>query len=247
MSGLRGFCKPSAWHSSPTLGVEKGLSSNTRSPVASHLYHHHLCHPLFIMLSSVLLAGATVASFATLTAAQNNTSEAECHPTVQNLQQGIVTFNATGSAPMKSASFQDWHISIGMDYILARNTSIVRDVHSLGNQYMLLSLPESVVETMKEEGDGPQICYYQMDPRNATAEADDDGEIPRGSCDGILSEECQEELRNAPMPDNDGCPRIDIGDVCGGPMRLWSCRCYLDPQLRSRRGLREYHKKHSQR
>lgn len=83
-----------------------------------------------------------------------------------------------------------------------------------------LSVPRSLKESTR--GNNTEVCHYQMDPVNATSNAGD-GDDAGASCNGVLSDKCQEALRRSGGPFNGLCPSMDIEEECGKPMRLWTC------------------------
>ncbi|RFN48877.1 hypothetical protein FIE12Z_6932 [Fusarium flagelliforme] len=155
--------------------------------------------------------------------AQNNSnsSDTQCPRIVEDLTEGDVNFNATGTTNLSLLEHDNWHLSMTFHFRLARNTTTVKDVSSMGEHAVFLSVPESLPGTTS--GKEIELCYYEMDPVNATSDSDSGESNDMGaSCDGILSEECQEALRGAPRPRDGDCPNLDIEEACGRPIRLWT-------------------------
>lgn len=153
-------------------------------------------------------------------AAQNNSSssDTQCSPVTEDLAEGNISFNATGTTTFSLLDQEEWHLSMTFRFRLARNTTTVKDVSSYGEPAMWLSVPESFPETTR--GKEIELCYYEMDPVNATS--DSESGDSNATCDGILSEECQEALRSAPRPRDGDCPDVDVKEACGRPIRLWT-------------------------
>ena len=160
-------------------------------------------------------------------AAQNNSSssDTQCPRIIEDLTEGDVSFNATGTTSFSLLDQDEWQLSMTFQFRLARNTTTVKDVSSLGEHAVFLSVPESFPETTR--GKEIELCYYEMDPVNATSDSDSgDSNDSDATCDGILSEECQEALRSAPRPRDGDCPDVDVEEACGRPMRLWTSMCF---------------------
>lgn len=172
------------------------------------------CSSYMMNLLRCLFVAATAVPI--LAQSKNNTYD-ECREIIRLVTEDEIHFNSTGSTSFDFSGQKDpWHLSMATFFHLARNTSEVRDVSSTGDRVVFLSVPQSLIGSTR--GNNTEVCYYQMDPVNATSNADNDGE----SCNGILSEKCQEALRSAGGPINGLCPRLDIDDDCGKAIRLWT-------------------------
>ncbi|UPL02995.1 hypothetical protein LCI18_013929 [Fusarium solani-melongenae] len=166
-------------------------------------------------LMRCLLIAVTAAP---ILARNKNDTYDECREIIRHVAEDDIYFNSTGSTSFNFPGQKDlWHLSMATFFHLARNTSQVRDVSSTGDRVVFLSVPQSLIGSVR--GNNTEVCYYQMDPVNATSNADDDE-----SCNGILSEKCQEALLSAGGPANGLCPRLNIDDDCGKAMRLWTTK-----------------------
>lgn len=151
----------------------------------------------------------------------NDSSDTRCPRIVEDLNEGDGAFNATGTTTLSLPEQDDWHLSMTFHFRLARNTTAVKDVSSWGDHAAFLSVPESLLKTTS--GQEIELCYYEMDALNATSDSTsaESNDID-ASCDGILSEECQKALRDAPRPRDGDCPNLDVEEACGRPIRLWT-------------------------
>jgi hypothetical protein len=169
--------------------------------------------------------------------AQNNSnsSDTQCPRIIEDLTEGDVAFNATGTTALSLLRQDVWHLSMTFQFRLARNTTNVKDVSSMGEHAVFLSVPESLPGTTS--GKEIELCYYEMDALNATSDSDSgESNDMDASCDGILSEECQEALRGAPRPHEGDCPDLDVEEACGRPIRLWTSMPFSCQLTTIRRG-----------
>jgi hypothetical protein len=180
----------------------------------------------FVFVLSALLMGQIVAQNS------NDSFSGHCGRGLTTAQDHIedgTEFNATGSSTIALAGQETWQISVTFDFQLARSGTI-RDENSWAYRTIYLSAPASLFGSA--EGNRTELCLYQMDALNATSNSpDDDSAGP--TCNGVISEECQEALLRAPAPTDGRCPRMDIEEECGRPMRLWTCKDPASPGLGS--------------
>jgi len=98
----------------------------------------------------------------------SSSSDTQCPRVIEDLAEGDVAFNATGTTPFSLLEQDEWHLSMTFQFRLARNTTTVKDVSSMGEHAVFLSVPESLPGTTS--GKEIELCYYEMDPVNATSD-----------------------------------------------------------------------------
>ncbi|KAJ4115315.1 hypothetical protein NW768_011167 [Fusarium equiseti] len=174
-------------------------------------------------VSHLLAVSLAYFGFPVLAQKNSSSSDTQCPRIVEDLTEGDVAFNATGTTTLSLLEQDDWHLSMTFQFRLARNTTTVKDVSSMSNHAVFLSVPESLPRTTS--GKEIELCYYEMDPVNATSDSGEgESNDSDTTCDGILSEECQEALRGAPRPHDGDCPDLDVKEACGRPIRLWTSK-----------------------
>jgi hypothetical protein len=159
--------------------------------------------------------------FGFLVQAQKNSSssDSQCSKIIEDIGQGDVAFNATGTTTLSLLEQDDWHLSVTFQFRQARNTSIVNGLFYRGDRAVFLSVPESITETTV--GNGIKLCYYEMDALNITSDSGESNDNDTG-CGGVLSEECQKALRSAQGPRDEKCRPADVEEACGRIIRRWT-------------------------
>jgi hypothetical protein len=161
--------------------------------------------------------------FGFLVQAQKNSSssDSQCSKIIEDIGQGDVAFNATGTTTLSLLEQDDWHLSVTFQFRQARNTSIVNGLFYRGDRAVFLSVPESITETTV--GNGIKLCYYEMDALNITSDSGESNDNDTG-CGGVLSEECQKALRSAQGPRDEKCRPADVEEACGRIIRRWTSK-----------------------
>ncbi|KAF5001082.1 hypothetical protein FGRMN_1276 [Fusarium graminum] len=165
--------------------------------------------------------------------AQNNDSSSydDCPESIQNIGKDNWLYNSTGTIPIELTGQDDpWQITATIKDV--RDPVLwYGDRRSSQELSIYLSVLESLVGSSK--GNETFVCAYVMRGLNETAtnstNADD-------SCSGILSNECIEEFKDAPVSDGGKCPEVSVSEECGqrlilkqrNPLNFSSIRCTLD-------------------
>jgi hypothetical protein len=94
---------------------------------------HAIKHFAIMKFTSHLLTASSV-YFGFPVLAQNNSSssDSQCPPIIEDLTQGDVAFNATGTTALSLPEQDAWHLSLTFQFRLARDTSTVKDASSWG-------------------------------------------------------------------------------------------------------------------
>jgi hypothetical protein len=158
---------------------------------------------------------ARIYSIATLclaghVSAQTNSSYRDCPVAIRNIATENWPYNSTGTLPIEIQGQDDpWQISVAVTDRRAPDLWF-GDRRSDQETNTYLSVPESLIGS--SEGNETFVCLYMMPGVNETAtnatEAD-------GSCNGILSDECIEEFKEAPTSDGQKCPTVSASEKCG--------------------------------
>ncbi|KAJ4004797.1 hypothetical protein NW752_009537 [Fusarium irregulare] len=178
------------------------------------------------LITSLFLAGHTLA--------QSNSTNETCPSAVRDIKEGGFGswFNSTGTIAVQFPQQDEWRISVSLTDRRAENLRY-GDYRSDQSIEAWLSVPKSLAGT--EKGNETNVCLYMMMGKNVTAT---NATAPEDSCDGIIDEECMEEILDFKSPLKDGrCPRMkmDFSFGCGhftasqiDPRNFTSSNCTLD-------------------
>ena len=140
--------------------------------------------------------------------AQNDTSR-QCSTTLEDINDGTMPVNASRTTYLDVGGDDPWYLSV---VLRAPYTNDKRDLQS----DFLISVPEDLIGT--KEGNDTRICMHITSGQNKISDADDDAEM-NDTCDGVLSDKCQDALRKvATAPSDDECPDMfssSLKDACG--------------------------------
>ena len=155
-------------------------------------------------ISSFFLAGQTLA--------QRNYTNATCPNPISEIRDSGFSswFNSTGTIPVQFDNQDDpWQISLSLTDMRAERLWY-GDYRSMQRLSLWVSVPESLVGI--EKGNGTSVCAYTMSGKNATATNSTE---PKGSCEGIISDDCFIEYSHVDSPLQAGrCPRIKSSSDC---------------------------------
>ena len=149
------------------------------------------------LITSLFLTGHTLA--------QSNSTNETCPSAVGDIKEGGFGywFNSTGSISVQFPQQDEWRISVSLTDMRAERLwyGNYRSSQWLSTW---LSVPGSLVGT--EKGNETNVCVYMMRGDNYTAT---NATEPRESCDGIIKDECMEEILDFDDPLKDGrCPQM---------------------------------------
>ncbi|RSM04811.1 hypothetical protein CDV31_009902 [Fusarium ambrosium] len=147
-------------------------------------------------------------------------AQAQCPASIKKINDGNVTFNATGDTSVTFVNKDPWHLSLTIEDSRRENTRYGSEWNTLQELGVFLSVPESFIGT--RDGNRTQVCTYRMEGQNATSEAEDSS--ARLSCNGILSEDCQKALRSVSAPKDGECPSApsNVAEACGESINIWT-------------------------
>jgi hypothetical protein len=170
---------------------------------------------------SLLAAAALFSSLPTPASAQNpsNSSLEGCPPQVQQVANGELPVNSTGSTAFSLGALDPWHLSLILSDHRAENAKYGR-WETLQELAVYLSVPESIVGT--DEGNNTRFCAYVASGLNEASDAEP-GEDGSQSCNGVLSDECLRALRSARGPEEDGCPLLNVPNECNAAFSISTC------------------------
>ncbi|KAF5660895.1 hypothetical protein FHETE_8746 [Fusarium heterosporum] len=150
---------------------------------------------------------------------------------IRNIGKDDWLYNSTGTIPIQLTGQNDpWQITVTVKDV--RGPVLWHgDRRSSQELSIYLSVPESLVGSSK--GNETFVCAYVMRGLNETAT---NSTIADDSCNGILSDDCIEEFKDAPVPDGGRCPEVTTSEECGqrfilkqqNPLNFSSRRCTLD-------------------
>ncbi|KAJ3460123.1 hypothetical protein MRS44_010990 [Fusarium solani] len=147
-------------------------------------------------------------------------ANAQCPASVRKINDGNVTFNATGDTSVTFVGKNPWHLSLTIEDSRRENTRYGSEWNTLQDLGVFLSVPESFIGT--RDGNRTQVCTYRMEGQNATSDAGDNS--AKLSCNGILSEDCQKALRSVSAPKDGECPSApsNVAEACGESINIWT-------------------------
>ncbi|RSL69562.1 hypothetical protein CEP53_002190 [Fusarium sp. AF-6] len=145
---------------------------------------------------------------------------AQCPASINKINDGNVTFNATGDTSVTFFDKDPWHISLTIEDSRREKTRYGSKWNTLQDLGVFLSVPESFIGT--RDGNRTQVCTYRMEGQNATSDAENSS--ARLSCNGILSEDCQKALRSVSAPKDGECPSApsNVAEACGELINIWT-------------------------
>ncbi|KAI8675922.1 hypothetical protein NCS57_00494900 [Fusarium keratoplasticum] len=145
---------------------------------------------------------------------------AQCPTSVRKINDGNVTFNATGDTSVTFVEKDPWHLSLTIEDSRRENTRYGSEWNTLQDLGVFLSVPESFIGT--RDGNRTQVCTYRMEGQNATSDVEDNS--AKLSCNGILSEDCQKALRSVSAPKDGECPSApsSVAEACGESINIWT-------------------------
>ncbi|RSL58838.1 hypothetical protein CEP54_007571 [Fusarium duplospermum] len=146
--------------------------------------------------------------------------QAQCPAPINKINDGNVTFNATGDTSITFVNKDSWHLSLTIEDSRRENTRYGSEWNTLQDLGVFLGVPESFVGT--RDGNRTQVCTYRMEGQNATSDAEDNS--AKLSCNGILSEDCQKALRSVSAPKDGECPSApsNVAEACGQSINIWT-------------------------
>ncbi|KAI8665615.1 hypothetical protein LRP88_03881 [Fusarium phalaenopsidis] len=145
---------------------------------------------------------------------------AQCPASVRKINDGNVTFNATGDTSVTFVDKDPWHLSLTIEDSRRENTRYGSEWDTLQDLGVFLSVPESFIGT--RDGNRTQVCTYRMEGQNTTSDAEDNS--AKLSCNGILSEDCQRALRSVSAPKDGECPSApsSVAEACEESISIWT-------------------------
>ncbi|RMJ14412.1 hypothetical protein CDV36_005913 [Fusarium kuroshium] len=145
---------------------------------------------------------------------------AQCPAPIEKINAGNVTFNATGDTSVAFINKDPWHLSLTIEDSRRENTRYGSEWNTLQDLGVFLSVPESFIGT--RDGNRTQVCTYRMEGQNATSDAEDNS--AKLSCNGILSEDCQNALRSVSAPKDGECPSApsNVAEACAESINIWT-------------------------
>ncbi|KAF5618645.1 hypothetical protein F52700_12165 [Fusarium sp. NRRL 52700] len=150
--------------------------------------------------------------------AQNSSLPEDCSPSefTDDGDRRILFFNASGTLPFKLQGQED-------PFYISAVITDERDQNRGSEQWLngFISVPRPLAGSIDNQTVG--VCSYMFQGLNSSSENPDDAD---GSCEGVVSDECVEELENSILPISTGgnckvSTPLNLSDECKKHLTLY--------------------------